>query len=1059
MDNSMDLLNKQLQQQQFVQTTEEKTEQQKDQLTMDQTMAEQKTIEADVQANMPEIPAEQITATSDEPEFMEPTAITVAGQFMAAEATETGTFKNVAKALKFYYDKRKELNGIKDADNVTKADALRLLIDTTRSLQTHCSFYVSHHHPLTKRGKNRLKQILQLQQQTEAEMDKLNSVLSRFNVNLSDTKSGYMVARATRNYVGKAKKLEEEKEGYTRLSFLKKNDHLDNADMERLFHKDYLQQETQSDLKRLKITKKEKAVLKLINEYSLIHTTVTNLTTSLNLNDGTRAFKKKIKRQREKLDKERKLVSTIQNKIKELLESKTANKELIEKYRDNFAKMANGNLTFDESQVTDCTKFDKLVETVVINEKEVAEAEEKNKEIEKENKENVKNGKPIKPLIDIKSLKKYGPNTLKTEDRRNEPLFAHEPCAQDVSQVNFGDCYFVAAIARMAGQDSNMIRNMMKDEGDNVTVRFHRRIAKENKWGAPATDLIPVYVRVSKIVPEEKGCRDTLWVKLMEKAFAAFKQKFPLEAGYENDEEQMFRKMEQDGYPNSLDYALMSNGGHSDNVYEIMTGQILADRSLISDKFVKDQDFSIKNMSIKSITMEKGYDVIDKMYEQYKDAEKRETDESDPVIKEQITKEKKKISDDMFQKKLGMDKAFFGNDVYFKELNKKIRINEEKFAKELAGFAEKEKQGKELAKKEEELKKQMDDYIKDLKEKDPEYKRLKELDEKARKDFEDALKASGGKMELFLPAQQKMEETGNNLAAVEEKWKDAEKYKNWAKEKGEVSANRSKLQLGKYKIVKDEYLRRNNTNDPDDQMTGVKWQITYINNASNIILESVKKMLNIEKIGEGVQAKEDYIKIQKELSGVTLKKVIDNGGMLRSSDIYMGKLKGAASTLDDNEAFEIAKDHATLLINDILSKFDKIYNPNHYIPFSGEYSDEAKKIYNRIQKGEVEKKLMGAATRDLKGEKSDGHAGETKLGGVVGGHAYSLLGVQEVEFQGKKVKMIKLRNPWGIGVPIYRINKETNKVESYESDEKSNGVFLCELTHFLKTFDTLYNVA
>ena len=35
--------------------------------------------------------------------------------------------------------------------------------------------------------------------------------------------------------------------------------------------------------------------------------------------------------------------------------------------------------------------------------------------------------------------------------------------------------------------------------------------------------------------------------------------------------------------------------------------------------------------------------------------------------------------------------------------------------------------------------------------------------------------------------------------------------------------------------------------------------------------------------------------------------------------------------------------------------------------------------------------------------------------GVVQGHAYTLLSVDLLRFQGKEVRLVKLRNPWGRG--------------------------------------------
>lgn len=37
------------------------------------------------------------------------------------------------------------------------------------------------------------------------------------------------------------------------------------------------------------------------------------------------------------------------------------------------------------------------------------------------------------------------------------------------------------------------------------------------------------------------------------------------------------------------------------------------------------------------------------------------------------------------------------------------------------------------------------------------------------------------------------------------------------------------------------------------------------------------------------------------------------------------------------------------------------------------------------------------------------------VSGIVQGHAYTLLGVYEIDFHGKKNRLVQLRNPWGKG--------------------------------------------
>ena len=105
-------------------------------------------------------------------------------------------------------------------------------------------------------------------------------------------------------------------------------------------------------------------------------------------------------------------------------------------------------------------------------------------------------------------------------DRREEPLFAHDPCVSDISQGEVGDCYFLATIAAICDREPDFIRKMMKDNGDGtVTVRFY-------------DEKNPVYVSVKKTVPIntntksptfgiDKFSRGALWVQMLEKAYAA----------------------------------------------------------------------------------------------------------------------------------------------------------------------------------------------------------------------------------------------------------------------------------------------------------------------------------------------------------------------------------------------------------------------------------------------------------------------------------------------------------------------------------------------------------
>ena len=99
-------------------------------------------------------------------------------------------------------------------------------------------------------------------------------------------------------------------------------------------------------------------------------------------------------------------------------------------------------------------------------------------------------------------------------DRKDWPLFAHEPNTQDIVQGAAGNCFFLAALASLP---SKKIREMMLDHGDgNVTVRFYEKDYTTNKRR-------PVYVTVDKNV-KINSTLDCLWVQVMEKAYCLFRQ-------------------------------------------------------------------------------------------------------------------------------------------------------------------------------------------------------------------------------------------------------------------------------------------------------------------------------------------------------------------------------------------------------------------------------------------------------------------------------------------------------------------------------------------------------
>src|SRR5581483_8539566 len=129
------------------------------------------------------------------------------------------------------------------------------------------------------------------------------------------------------------------------------------------------------------------------------------------------------------------------------------------------------------------------------------------------------------------------------------------PAFTDIRQGNLGDCYFVAALADMAQDRPQAIRNLFIDNGDNTfTVRFFR-------------DGVAQYVTVDRYLPTDSAGRvvyagvgglynnaaNELWVALAEKAYAQIN-----EAGWI-------------GHGSSNSYAAI-DGGYSDLVFKHVLG-------------------------------------------------------------------------------------------------------------------------------------------------------------------------------------------------------------------------------------------------------------------------------------------------------------------------------------------------------------------------------------------------------------------------------------------------------------------------------------------------------
>ncbi len=109
---------------------------------------------------------------------------------------------------------------------------------------------------------------------------------------------------------------------------------------------------------------------------------------------------------------------------------------------------------------------------------------------------------------------------------REEPLFPHDPTLRDLTQGAAGDCFFIAALASIVAREPDLIKRMMQDNGDGtVTVNFYHDAGTKSTIQVRVDKTIPERHYVSEELNVDSFSRGALWVKMMEKAYAAVREK------------------------------------------------------------------------------------------------------------------------------------------------------------------------------------------------------------------------------------------------------------------------------------------------------------------------------------------------------------------------------------------------------------------------------------------------------------------------------------------------------------------------------------------------------
>lgn len=159
---------------------------------------------------------------------------------------------------------------------------------------------------------------------------------------------------------------------------------------------------------------------------------------------------------------------------------------------------------------------------------------EKKKDAEKGDLDEFEVKHELLPIDDPKLVK-----TSQSFTKTNDKLFPKEISVRDIKQGAIGDCYLIAGIYSITAKDPNAIYNMIKDNEDGtVTVKMFDVNNNTLK-------LEPKFITFEKsTLNSNEKAEDTLWVQMLEKAYAIHK------GSYES----------------------IGKGGHSNEVFEAFTG-------------------------------------------------------------------------------------------------------------------------------------------------------------------------------------------------------------------------------------------------------------------------------------------------------------------------------------------------------------------------------------------------------------------------------------------------------------------------------------------------------
>ena len=589
-------------------------------------------------------------------------------------------------------------------------------------------------------------------------------------------------------------------------------------------------------------------------------------------------------------------------------------------------------------------------------------------------------------------------------DRRDWPLFAHKPSIEDIVQGRSGNCFFLAALAAIP---SDKIREMMLDHGDGtVTVRFYEReaVTKQRK---------PVYVTVDKTVNIASSL-DCLWVQIMEKAYALFRQD---RAG--NKMSFTERKVKQPGTgrmivapqkeiaEDVIDLGYLSNGGQSHAVLGDLLGTEEERIYVYRPSLVK----TTSKICMEALQMndEKGAAVL------------------------QLTK----LMNQLQIRTNMLEVALAGKGIAIGDVrDTKQEIQNIKDAIKV------------MREEQEEARQRQDqarvDYVEErihLKEQD-----IAEAEENIR-----PIRS------LLYEFWDEEERLNKEIAKIRTDY-DLPADREFIGSKGErfniIDGRRGQVVKEIYGY--DEELQQSIGEIEEFQKqigeTDIQVIKAFADSGKDALIDSIEPFLEAmeQSMGRAFRDKTKSASDYEKFLRTCIKSAKEKDAAFQTV------LENTALIPSVNDDRGVAENLLSRFLEKILLKMIPKLGKVEGIGMEQEYGVEdevSRDYYDRLKKMLDEGQSVCVGTRSQDAEDGRGFAGEGMAGGMVGGHAYTVLSVTETE---DGVKMVQLRNPWGDYVSDYKENRY-GKLESYSvKGVDTNGVFWMELNHFLQHAGSIY---